>query len=61
MRPVHTGKRGEGVDCNVIQTGSHGNCVILNRKIAIDMGVTFKMIEPYVKDIQLVLLTHVHS
>ena len=49
------------MNCNVIKTGSAGNCVILDGRIAIDMGVTYKTIEPYVKDIQLVVLTHVHS
>ena len=49
------------MDCNVIQSGSHGNCVILNGLIAVDMGVTWKTIEPYAKDLQMVLLTHVHS
>lgn len=46
--------------CNVLKTGSKGNCVIYHNTIAVDMGVSFKTIEPYKKQIQLVLCTHVH-
>ena len=49
------------MDYNVIKTGSHGNCVLLDSFVAIDMGVTYKHIQPYEKKIQLVLLTHIHS
>lgn len=47
--------------CNVIATGSSGNCVILDDLIAIDMGIPYKQIEPYVRDLRLVLLTHRHG
>lgn len=46
---------------NVISTGSKGNCVIYHGSIAVDLGVSYKAIEPYKKEIQLVLLTHQHS
>lgn len=49
------------MNCNILKTGSDGNCVILNGTTAIDMGVPYKTIEPYVKDLQFVFLTHVHS
>lgn len=45
----------------ILQTGSKGNCVILNNEIAIDMGVSWKKISPYAKNLKLVLLTHNHS
>ena len=45
----------------VVATGSKGNAVIINDEILIDCGVAFKKIEPYVKKLKLVLLTHVHS
>lgn len=35
--------------------------MILNGSILIDCGVSYKKIEPYVKDLKLVLLTHIHS
>lgn len=45
---------------NVIATGSTGNCVIYHQIIAIDMGVPFAAIKPYIKALRLVLLTHEH-
>lgn len=46
---------------NIISTGSKGNAVIINGNILIDCGVAFKKIKPYIKDLRLVLLTHIHS
>lgn len=48
------------MDYVIISTGSKGNAVILNGEILIDCGVPYKSIKPYVKDLKLVLLTHVH-
>ena len=45
---------------NIISSGSHGNCEIYLESVAIDMGVSFSAIKPYVKDLQLVLLSHEH-
>jgi hypothetical protein len=45
---------------NIIATGSTGNCVIYHNIIAIDMGISFAAIKPYIKELQLVLLTHEH-
>lgn len=45
----------------VINTGSDGNATVLNHTILIDCGVTFKKLKPYIKELQLVLLTHVHQ
>lgn len=46
---------------SVINTGSDGNATVLNGKVLIDCGVTFKKLKPYIKNLQLVLLTHVHQ
>ena len=46
---------------DILATGSKGNCVIVNDEIAIDMGISYKKLEPYVKKLKLVLLTHVHG
>lgn len=46
---------------NIIATGSKGNAVIINDCILIDTGVPFKALEPYYKDLRLILLTHIHS
>lgn len=45
---------------NIIATGSKGNCVIVNNSTAIDMGISFKKLKDYYKDLQIVLLTHQH-
>ena len=45
----------------IISSSSKGNCTVINNSIAIDMGVSFKSIREYVKDLKLVLLTHSHS
>ena len=46
---------------NVLSSGSSGNCIIYHKTIAVDMGVSFSMIKPYVNDLQIVLLTHIHG
>ncbi len=49
------------MDYNIIATGSTGNAVLLGRRILIDCGVPYKMIEPHKTDLKLVLLTHIHG
>lgn len=46
---------------NVLQTGSSGNCVILNGVIALDMGVACKKAAPHVHGLQLVFVSHEHG
>lgn len=46
---------------DIIGTGSSGNAVVINKSILIDCGMSYKAIEPYAKDLKLVLLTHEHS
>lgn len=45
----------------IIQSGSDGNATLINGSILIDCGVAFKKIEPYERDLKLVLLTHQHG
>ena len=45
----------------IIATGSKGNAVLYNDNVLVDCGVPYKTLEPYVKDLKLVLLTHKHS
>jgi L-ascorbate metabolism protein UlaG (beta-lactamase superfamily) len=45
----------------VIATGSTGNAVLYHGNILVDCGVSFSKIEPYLYDIDLLLLTHVHG
>lgn len=49
------------VSYHIISTGSKGNAVVLEDKVLIDCGVSFQSIQPYLKGLQLVLLTHIHS
>lgn len=49
------------MDYTIISTGSKGNCVIIGSKVMVDCGVSYKSIKPYVKGLQLVLLTHSHG
>ena len=46
---------------NIISTGSKGNAVVFEDKVMIDCGVTFKALEPFYKNLKLILLTHNHS
>ena len=45
----------------VIGTGSTGNAVLINHNILIDCGVPFKKIAPYLRQIQIIMLTHIHG
>lgn len=49
------------MDYKIIETGSHGNAVILNNCILIDCGVPFCKIKEYYKKLKIVFLTHIHS
>ena len=49
------------IDYQVLSTGSAGNAVVINRAVLIDCGISYKALEPYVKDLRLVLLTHIHG
>jgi len=44
----------------LISSGSHGNAILYWDSILVDCGVPFSHIQPYYKDIQIVLLTHIH-
>ncbi len=45
---------------NIIASSSKGNCEIAFNSIMVDCGVPFSMIKPYLYDVQLVLLSHIH-
>lgn len=46
---------------DIIGTGSSGNAVVINKSILIDCGMSYKAMEPYAKNLKLVLLTHEHG
>lgn len=45
---------------NLLASGSSGNCLIINKFLILDLGVPFKKIKPYYKDIKLVFIGHQH-
>lgn len=47
--------------CEVLQTGSDGNAVILNETILLDCGVTYRKVAPYVKKLKFVFVGHCHK
>lgn len=49
------------MEYDIIATGSKGNAVVLNRNILIDVGVSFKALKNVYRNVNLVLLTHIHS
>jgi len=46
---------------NILESGSRGNATIIEDTILIDCGVSFKKLQPFYRDLKLVLLTHIHS
>lgn len=49
------------IDYKIIATGSKGNAVLIDNRILIDCGVSFRKIQNVYKNLELVLLTHIHS
>jgi len=45
---------------DVIASGSDGNAVLYHKSILVDCGVSFSSIQPYLYQLQLILLTHEH-
>jgi len=45
----------------VIQSDSRGNAIIYNKIMMVDAGVSYKQVQPFEKDLQIVLLTHQHK
>ena len=45
----------------IIASGSTGNAVLIDDCILIDCGVPFSKLRPYLKNLKVVLLTHIHS
>jgi len=46
---------------NIISSSSKGNAVIYGKQILVDCGVPFALIQPFLADLRLVLLTHEHG
>lgn len=49
------------MDFEILNSGSDGNSLVLNRSILLDAGVAYKKVEPFVKGLQIVFVSHIHS
>ena len=49
------------MEYKIISTGSKGNAVVVDGRILIDCGVPFRRLESVYRDLDAVLLTHIHS
>lgn len=49
------------VDVKLISTGSKGNAILYESKILVDVGVSYKLLAPYIKDVEILNLTHSHA
>lgn len=49
------------ISYDILSTGSDGNAVVIEKNILVDCGVTRKLLADKVKDLKLVLLTHIHG
>lgn len=45
----------------IIGSGSDGNAILYKREVLVDVGLPFNKLEPYLKTIRVILLTHKHS
>lgn len=45
----------------IINSGSDGNAILLENNILLDCGVAYKKIQPYLKNIKIIFLSHTHS
>lgn len=50
-----------GREYKIIASSSKGNCIIVDNSIALDMGIPFKLISKYVKQLKLVFISHEHT
>lgn len=46
---------------NIINSNSDGNAIIVNKILMLDCGVPYTKIKPYLKDIKLIFISHVHK
>lgn len=46
---------------SIINSGSDGNGIVVNEKILIDCGVSYKKLSPYIDKLRLVFISHCHG
>ncbi len=45
----------------ILNSGSDGNCILLNDNIMLDCGIPYKKIKPYLKNIKIIFISHRHT
>lgn len=45
----------------ILKTGSKGNCIIVENVFALDIGIPYKTIKPYLDDIKMIFISHRHT
>lgn len=43
---------------DILDSGSKGNCIIVEDFLALDIGISYKKIFPYLKKIKLIFISH---
>ena len=49
------------INYNIIGSSSKGNAIIIENKLLLDCGVSYKRLKKYLKDIKLIFISHVHK
>lgn len=49
------------MNCEIIQTGSSGNCIIVNNNFMLDCGIPYSKIKDKIKSIKFIFISHRHS
>lgn len=49
------------MEYEIINSGSDGNAIVLNDEILFDCGISFKKLQPYIKKLKLVCISHCHT
>lgn len=49
------------MNINVIGSGSSGNCIIYEDKIMLDCGLSYSKIKQYLKNINIIFISHIHT
>lgn len=49
------------MDVEILASGSSGNALVLNKVFLLDCGIGIKKINPYLKQLKLVFISHIHG
>lgn len=49
------------MEYEIIGTGSNGNCIVLNKYIMLDCGLSYSKVKSYLQDIKVIFISHTHQ